>query len=379
MPVVVGFGASRLPFATRVRHKSFDVQTKGIPDGMRQQENEMKQIKILGIAPVLAVLAATVASGLIAAPSASATCRTVWRSAEAQWRLRDVGAGTCTPGGLDVEIWQYTEAEVGGGGTVRGAYECMKVVAGETGYWNSNACNVRGSGATAKYVWGFARAKGPWEQCAEGKEKEAPTKFTSSQCKEAAKNNEGHWQWDEATENEKIKGVGLTLSLADTKALGGASKIRCTKGLEETGKVSPGAEGVIETAEVSSPSTNCTRVEGACKAGEVEKVKGVHLPWHTFWTETENKAVIIIESDGKGEPGWEVACNATLGKETDTCETESTEKSEEATLENTSSGGVSATYAKKYKETCSEGGAESGEEEGTFTLLDKAGSGLRVA
>ncbi len=339
----------------------------------------MKQIRVLGIAPVLAaVLAATVASGLIAAPSASATCRTVWRSAEAQWRLRDVAAGTCVPGGLDVEIWQYTEAEVGGGGTVRGGYECMKVVAGETGYWDSNECNVRGSGATAKYVWGFARAKGPWEKCAEGKENEAPTKFTTNQCTTAG--NGAKWQWDEATENE-IKGVGLTLSLADTKALGGTSKIRCT-GLEETGKVGGGASGVIDTAEVSSPSTNCTRVEGTCKAGEVEKVKGIHLPWHTFWTETENKAVIIIESDGSGQPGWEVACNATLGKKTDTCETESTEKSEEATLANVSSGGalsVSATYAKKYKEKCSEGGAESGEEEGTVTLLDKAGSGLRVA
>jgi len=277
-------------------------------------------------------------------------------------------------------IKQYVRAEPMTGVGRSGSYECMKVPSNETGYWSNNTCTTRGSNSENEYVWGADSAKGPWEKCGEGKEKETPTKYTTSQCTAAASGNEGKSQWNEATENE-IKGVGLTLTLTDTKAPGGASKIRCTK-LEMTGKVGGGASGVIETAEVSSPSTNCTRVEGACGAGDVEAVKGLHLPWHTFWTENGKGPVILIESDGSGQPGWEVACDTILGKKTDTCETESTEKSEEATLANVLSGGVlsvSATLATKYKANCSEGGKESGEEEGTITLLDKAGAGLRVA
>ncbi len=387
LPVVVGFGASRLPFATLVRHKGFEVQTNGSLAGSRSEENEMKPkmnlIRISATASTLAaVLVAALAFGLTAVPSASAAaCRIAKSTAEATYKLRDGTTLTCESDLSDIFfIWQYVRAEPMTGVGRSGGYECMKVPANETGFWKNNTCTERGSSSENEYVWGVSTAKGPWEKCAEGKEKEAPTKYTTSQCTTAASGNEGKWQWNEATENE-IKGVGLTLTLTDTKAPGGSSKIRCAK-LEATGKVGGGASGVIETAEVSSPSTSCTRLEGACKAGEVEAVKGIHLPWHTFWTENGKGPLILIESDGSGQPGWEVDCNTVIGKRADTCETESTEKSEEATLANVSSGGVlsvSATLATKYKAKCSEGGKESGEEEGTITLLDKAGAGLRVA
>jgi hypothetical protein len=369
-----------------VRHKSFDVQTNGsLVD--RSKENEMKlkpnPTKIAATASTLAtVLVAGLAFGLTAAPSASAAaCRVVKSTNEGTYRLRNGMTLTCESDLFDSNfIYQYVRAEPMTGVGRSGSYECMKVPSNETGYWSNNTCTARGSNSENEYVWGADAAKGPWEKCAEGKEKEAPTKYTTSQCTKAAGGNEGKWQWDEATENE-IKGVGLTLTLTDTKAPGGASKIRCTK-LEVTGKVGGGASGVIETAEVSSPSTNCTRLEGLCEAGGVSTVKGLHLPWHTFWTENGKGPLILIESDGSGQPGWEVACETVLGKKTDTCETESTEKSEEATLANVLSGGVlsvSATLATKYKADCSEGGKESGEEGGTITLLDKAGAGLRVA
>jgi hypothetical protein len=332
-------------------------------------------MKRLGIPAVLSVLVTALTLGMAAAPPASAECRVVKRIVEGQFYKMDT-TNKCVAGSGWLK--QFTDV-VGTGVTVSGSYICTEVVTPETGFWNNSECTAPGVGVGRKYVWAFRYKGGPWEECAAGKEKEAPTKYTSDECHEAAKNNEGKWQWSEAIETEKIKGVGFTITLTDTKATLGPSKVRCTAGLEITGS-SVGAASKIETAEVSSPATNCTSVEGGCKKTEVEKIKGVHLPWAAFWSENAGKAVTVIQNGGSGEPGWEVVCNTVIGKFTDICESEGAEKDEEATLENMFDGGVSlvmATYAKAHKGKCSIGGAGSGEEEGKIAFLDKSGKGLR--
>jgi hypothetical protein len=357
----------------------------------------MRHFKIIGAAPVLVTLAMTLAFGGVAAPPASATCRPVYARVEARFRLLNTATGECMSGGgglFGSNILQYSNVELGSGTVFAGVYECAKVVAGETGYWNNTACTVPGNRASERlYVWIVRGSKGgaSWEQCVEGKEKEAPTKYTSDECREAAKSNEGKWQWDEATEKEKIKGVGFTLTLTDTKTAVGVSKIRCTKGLEATGGLGPGGNGEIETAEVASPKTNCKSVEGGCT--EVEKVKGLHLTWGLYWSDKE-KPVMRIQNGGSGNPGWEITCNTILGKKTDSCESEGTEKEmpsegteksetekpEYAALEDVLSSGVllvTATYINTHKGKCTEGGVGSGEAEWEVALLDKSGNGLR--
>jgi hypothetical protein len=332
-------------------------------------------MKRLGISATLSALVTALALGMATAPPASAECRAVKRIREGQFYKMDT-TNKCVAGSGWLK--QFTDV-VGTGVFFSGSYVCSEVVAGETGFWNNTECTVPGTGSNKKYVWAFNFKGGPWEECQAGKEKEAPTKYTSDECHEAASGNAGKWQWSEALETEKIKGVGFTITLTDTKATGGSSKVRCTAGLEMTGSVA-GAGSKIETAEVSSPATNCTSVTGGCKTTGIEEVKGVHLPWAAFWSENAGKAVTLIQNGGSGEPGWEVVCDTVLGKITDTCESESTEKDEEATLENVFSSGVSlvtATYAKAHKAKCSVGGAEAGEEEGKIALLDKSGAGLR--
>jgi hypothetical protein len=316
--------------------------------------------------------------GLATAPSASAECRlTLNFKNEGRFYKKSAPANNCVAGSGYLKY--FTDINPLSTGAKSGNYECKEVVAGETGYWDTSKCDTRVF-TGPKYVWAFAyKGEEPWEECTGGKEKETPTKYTSDECHEAAKNNEGKWEWSEATETEKVRGVGFTLTLTDAKATGGPSKVRCTKGLELTGWVSGGG-GDVETAEVSSPSTNCERIEGGCKEKGVEKVKGVHLPWMLASSEGETGAVVLLNNGGSGEPGWEIVCSTLIGKTTDVCETESTEKDEEARLKNVFAGGVSlvtATLAKKYKGKCSVGGVESGEQEGEIALLDKSGTGLR--
>ncbi len=219
-----------------------------------------------------------------------------------------------------------------------------------------------------------------WERCSEGTEKEASTKYSSNQCTKAE--SSGKWQWNEITGTEKIKGTVLTLTLKDLTAgpLKEKSTVRCSKGGEEEGTVGPSYDQVlIEKAVVKEASKNCARVEGPCKAGEVEEVKGVNLPWWEEPFETEKKFLTKIETSGEGEPGWAVKCATALGSKTDTCTSEGESKFEEELLENTVSSSilfVRATFKKAHKADCTEGGKESGEMEGAVKM--EGSTGLRV-
>jgi hypothetical protein len=210
-----------------------------------------------------------------------------------------------------------------------------------------------------------------WLGCVEGTA--ATSKYSSNQCTktEAA----GKWESVEVSRTEKVKVVGFTLTLTDTKAIGGSSKIRCTKGNEGEGTVGPGNKGRITKAEVTTPGTNCKVVTGLCS--KVEEVKGADLPWQTEIFETEGKFLTKIEADGNGEPGWKVKCS---GVE-DVCTSESSTTLEQAKLENVVSSGVLlvlGTFEKANKAKCTVGGAKAGEVEGQFAILLANGQGLSI-
>ncbi len=207
---------------------------------------------------------------------------------------------------------------------------------------------------------GSASAAGPvWEECSEGG---SSTKYETAQCEKAS--GTGNFEWNEIKTTEAVIIVGLTLTLRDA---GIGTAVRCTTESEGAGVVGPGKRGVITTAEVKE-AKSCTVLEGGCKAGEVEAVKGVDLPWDTELFETENAVETKIESSGHGEPGWEVKCNTALGKTTDTC-TEEEKRAEVDSLRRLRSrrpsgriGSLSSgRYLERRRSKCSLGGAEEGE------------------
>jgi hypothetical protein len=231
-----------------------------------------------------------------------------------------------------------------------------------------------------------ASAAGVWEQCSEGG---TATKYSEHQCLKAE--GTGKWQWNEVKETEGARILTMTLTLKDEKTLLGVSAIRCDHPSEEGGEGSLGPKGIgrITKAEVKKPETECTVLEGGCKAGEIKIVKGVNLPWQTELFETEKSLQTHIEATTAGkEPGWEVECNTIGGVKTDTCLQESG-KPETITLVNvasTNSSGekellVLGTFLKKTtsKAKCSEGGKESGVVSGQLAILKSNGWGLRVS
>jgi len=219
---------------------------------------------------------------------------------------------------------------------------------------------------------GNASAVPLWLACLEGNTPTA-TKYTSNSCGRVMSGSlPTRWQWNEVTATDKVRITGFTLSLTDTKAVGGSSTVRCTSGIELSGTVGPGRFDRIEMAKVSEAKKDCARVEGGCKAEEVESVEGRDLPWQTELYETEGKFFDKIGSGGKGEPGWEVSCNTLLGKQTDECESEG-ENFESAELVNKKTGLeellVLGTLVGLHKFKCSQGGAGAGSINGPFAIL----------
>jgi hypothetical protein len=211
------------------------------------------------------------------------------------------------------------------------------------------------------------------------KEGGASTKYTEHQCLTAS--GTGAWGWEEVKGTERVKGVGLTLVLRDIKATGGSAGIQCTGGTGE-GIVGPGNKSEVLTAKVEV--SKCSRLEGACKTGEIEEVAGVHLPWQTEIFDTEGRVIGKLSGAGNGEPGWKVKCKTLLGSETDECVAE-TGRAESGILENkaTKNGTtvellVLVTPELSGSQQCTQGGKESGEIRGLGAVLSVSGSGLRV-
>lgn len=165
-----------------------------------------------------------------------------------------------------------------------------------------------------------------------------------------------------------------TLELEDTKATGGAVRVKCTG--FDTGTVGPHALDLISKITLEKLGTKdligCSFAagkNGACETGTEPTALALNLPWHTelYLEGTEVRDMVVSEVAGKNA-GWNVRCKAIfVGPIEDDC-----------TVALTSTGlvtdmglGVLAKFdAKSALATCSIGGANSGKVEGIDILLN---------
>jgi hypothetical protein len=227
-----------------------------------------------------------------------------------------------------------------------------------------------------------------WLVCLEGNST-TNTKYEDSSCTKP----EGTGAWESVPlplgVSDTVRILGITLRLTDLSAgpLKEKSTITCPHPTEGGGLIeNRETEGklhaliLIKEAKVKTPETECTRVSGPCKAGEIKKVEGRNLPWKNEIWETEKKFVSKIEPDGNGEPGWAVECETLLGAKTDVCTSAGGELEETSGI-NRVTGGVLlvlAEFLKVHKANCTEGGAKSGEVEGQIAILLWKGNGLSL-
>jgi hypothetical protein len=230
---------------------------------------------------------------------------------------------------------------------------------------------------------GTASAAPHWLVCLPFVTGSTATRYTEHQCKTAS--GTGGWEWSELDDTEPVFSVGETITLRDTKATGGSTAVQCSH-VENEGSVGPGRFDRITRVVIDL--AQCHRVENTLCESVVE-VKAVNLPWQTELEETENKIldrIVNVGTAGK-EPGWAVTCKTLVGNKTDTCEGEGVGKEELLLMENKATKGVVepiellvlATFEKKRKVKCSEGGKETGEVEGSVAVLTQTGWGLRVS
>jgi hypothetical protein len=205
--------------------------------------------------------------------------------------------------------------------------------------------------------------------------------FTGPACSKAQDVGNGSWE-SESIGNRTDLAVlrGFTIKLQDTGATGGSSAIQCSgPGVVALSTGESGGKGKITKAEVEKSKTECSRLEGGCKAGEVESVKGANLPWSTEIFETEKKLLTAIASSAatEKEPGWTISCNSLLGVQTDTCTSPSRNSLEYALLENRtsfSSTGVEellvyGDFENRSNGHCTQSGSNTGHVTGAFAIL----------
>jgi hypothetical protein len=170
---------------------------------------------------------------------------------------------------------------------------------------------------------GNASAAPLWLLCLEGT---GLTKYSNDQCTTAETGGKFQSEGLPSGGTATVRLLNFTLILTDLAAgpLKEKSTVVCDgAGSRGAGIIEGTNKDIIRAAELENAKTNCARTEGSCKAGEVEKVQGVDLPWKTELYETESKARTKILSDGSGEPGWSITCNTVLGSKTDECTSES--------------------------------------------------------
>ncbi len=227
-----------------------------------------------------------------------------------------------------------------------------------------------------------ASANPVWEACLSNTT--AKTRYESSACQKVGTTNS--FAWEEVKNTDNVRILGLSIGLKDTGATGGTSLVVCghvtIEGKE--GTVGPGGLGLVTVANAPKPKEECARVEGGCKAGEVEKVAGANLPWQTEMYETEGAVQTKIAPGPSGEePGWEVSCNTLLGKQTDRCLTKAAADQEVVTLTNKLTNSellVLGKFLEKHKANCSQSSKEeTGSVLGQLAILLESKAGLRVS
>jgi hypothetical protein len=158
------------------------------------------------------------------------------------------------------------------------------------------------------------------------------------------------------TSAREITGKGtITVNDADYygKSEGENVKIECEVNVK--GSIEAGGVGTIS----SYIAGDCKRLEGICT---LRTSYAVNLPWKTelYAEGTEIRQRIV--SGGSGTPAWHFGCeNLITG---DTCNFNTS-----ANMLNTGVGGVGAVFnSASNKTTCSQGGAEAGQVEGSIAL-----------
>jgi hypothetical protein len=209
------------------------------------------------------------------------------------------------------------------------------------------------------------------------------TKYSSNQCTKAEGSGKFQSLGIPSTANDTVRLLALTLLLTDLSAgpLKEKATIRCPHPTTGWGLILGPNVLVVTKAIVANPKTECEREEGPCKAGEVEGVKAIHLPWKEEVFETESSLLSKIEPDGAGEPGWAVTCNTLLGSKTDECESEGAGTLEETIGLNEVTEGVllvRARFLTRRLGHCSEGGAKTAEVRGLVAVLLNGGNGLSL-
>jgi hypothetical protein len=154
-----------------------------------------------------------------------------------------------------------------------------------------------------------------------------------------------------------------SLTLGSTNGLGIGIKAAVLCVGVFIGTVGPGAEDLtteVLNAALTSSLLSCVSVE-TCEGNS--EVKAVDLPWLTIIKEDSSTEFLdVLESGGKGNPGWEIGCKTALGTVTETC----TAASEGAVINNASPV-VEGKFIKKVVATCTHGGANSGFVESSTT------------
>jgi len=123
------------------------------------------------------------------------------------------------------------------------------------------------------------------------------------------------------------------------------------------GTVGPTVEDTINTVlnvNGQAVALSCASVK-TCEGNS--EVKAVDLPW---LSRLEKMSAIptmldVLESGGKGNPGWSVSCKTALGTVTETCT-----GVQGSSLKNTKTGEVEGKFEKELTAECSMGGADSG-------------------
>jgi hypothetical protein len=229
---------------------------------------------------------------------------------------------------------------------------------------------------------GNASAQPLWLVCLEGT---GLTKYSNGQCTKAE--SSGKFQSLEIPSgvDDTVRLLALTLLLTDLSAgpLKEKATIRCPHPTTGWGLILAPNVLLVTKAKVENPATECEREEGPCKAGEIEGVDGVHLPWKVEVFETESSLISKIEptAAGGGEPGWLVKCNTLLGSKTDECVSEGGGTLEETLNLNATTEGVllvRARFLTRRLGKCSEGGAKTGEVRGLIAILLNEGNGLSI-
>jgi hypothetical protein len=228
---------------------------------------------------------------------------------------------------------------------------------------------------------GNASAQPLWLVCLEAST--GLTKYSSNQCTEAASNGKFQSLEIPSGVDDTVRLLALTLLLTDLAAgpLKEKATIRCPHPTAGWGLILAPNVLLVTKAEVENPKTECEREEGPCKAGEIEKVDALHLPWKVEVFETESSLISKIEAAGTGEPGWAVECETLLGPKTDECTSEGAGTLEETLNLNVVTEGVllvRARFLTRRLGKCSEGGAKTAEVRGLIAILLNGGNGLSL-